>query len=123
MSDWCRAAQHVRGGIEPLVLTGLDSASLESPGVNVGDEEEVFGLKQGLSGELFLKNQTQKKNGKAVASLVFCLSSSGRSLCSSPASSSVRKLLPAAHGLPKNGLCKLIPEGEWQRAPVGRGPA
>lgn len=37
------------------------------------------------------------------------------------ASSSVRKLLPAAHGLPKNGLCKLIPEGEWQRVPVGGG--
>lgn len=40
-----------------------------------------------------------------------------------PASSSVHKLLPAAHGLPKNGLCKLIPEGEWQRVPVGRGAA
>lgn len=46
-------------------------------------KEEVFGLKQGLSGELFLKNQAQKKNGKAVASLVFCPPSFGRSLCSS----------------------------------------
>lgn len=86
-------------------------------------KEEVFELKQGLSGELFLKKPSPKeRNGKAVASLVFCPPSFGRSAAFT-ASSSVRKLLPAAHRLPKNGLCKLIPEGEWQRVPMGKGAA
>lgn len=58
-----------------------------------------------------------------MTSLVFCPPSSGHSLQLLTASSSVRKLLPTTHGLPKNGLCKLIPEGEWQRVPVGRGAA
>lgn len=81
-------------------------------------KEEVFGLKQGLSGELFLKSQAQKKNGKAVASLFSARLPLGAHSAALTASSSVHKLLPAAHGLPKNGLCKLIPEGEWQRVPV-----
>ena len=82
--------------------------------------EEVCRLKHGLSGELFLKkNHTLGKQWLPL----FSARLPGHSLQLFTASSSVRKLLPATHGLPKNGLCKLIPEGEWQRVPAGRGAA
>lgn len=68
------------------------------------EEEEAFRPKQGFSRELFLKNQTKKKNRKGhrlpfVFCLVFLWALTLRS--SQPASSSAHKLLPTAHGLPK----------------------
>lgn len=72
---------------------------------------------------VFEKPSPKEKTGKQWPPLFSARLPLGAHSAALPASSSVRKLLPAAHGLPKNGLCKLIPEGEWQRVPVGRGAA
>lgn len=72
---------------------------------------------------VFEKPSPKEKTGKQWPPLFSARLPLGAHSAALTASSSVRKLLPAAHGLPKNGLCKLIPEGEWQRVPVWGGAA